>query len=64
MTSPIRLLRHFLLMPDGNPAQQEKDVAAIEQELRSGKEQVRAARASIEKSQELRATFARLLERT
>jgi hypothetical protein len=37
MTSPIRLLRHFLLMPDGNPAQQEKDVVAIEQELRSGK---------------------------
>ena len=64
MTSPIRLLRRLLLMPEGNPAQQEKDVAAVAQELRLGKEQVRAARVSIEKSQELRATFARLLERT
>ena len=64
MTSPIRLLRHLLFMPCGNPAQQEKDVAAIEHELQSGKDQVRAARVSIEKSQELRATFARLLERT
>ena len=64
MTSPIRLLRHLLLMPWGNPTQQEKDVAAIEQELQSGKERVRAARLSIENSQELRATCARLLERT
>jgi hypothetical protein len=51
-------------MPDGNPAQQEKDVAAIDRELRSGREQVRAARLSTEKSHELRATFAKLLERT
>jgi hypothetical protein len=64
VTSPIRLLRHLLFLPCGNPTQQEKDVAAIEQELRSGKDQVRAARLSIEKSHELRATFARLLERT
>jgi hypothetical protein len=64
MTSPIRLLRHLLFMPSGNPAQQEKDVAAIEQELRSGKERVRAARVPVEKSTELRATFAKLLERT
>lgn len=63
MTSPFRLLRHLLFMPCGNP-DQEKDVAAIELELRSGKEQVRAARVFIETSQELRATFARLLERT
>jgi hypothetical protein len=64
MTSPIRLLRHLLFMPWGNPAQQEKDVAAIEQELQSGKERVHAARLSVEKSQELRVTFAKLLERT
>lgn len=64
MTSPMRLLRQVLFMPHGDPAQQEKDVAAVAQELQSGTERVRAARASIERSQELRETYGKLLERT
>jgi hypothetical protein len=57
MTSPTRLLRYSLLMPDGTPDPQ--GVAPIERKLRSGKERVRPARASVEKSHELRATFAK-----
>lgn len=64
MTPAMRLLRHFLFMPCGNPAQQERDVVAIERELKSSTERVRAARLSIEKSQELGETYGKLLERT
>jgi hypothetical protein len=65
MTSPTKLfLRRLLFMPDGDPVQQEKDVAAVERELQSGKERVRAARMSIEQAQHLRETYRQLLERT
>lgn len=64
MTSKMRLLRQLLYMPDGDPAQQEKDVAAIERELQHGKERVREARLSIERAHDLRETYGRLLERT
>ena len=64
MTAKMWLLRHLLFMPCGDPVQQEKDVAAVEQELRFGKERVRAARTSIEQAHQLRQTYDQLLERT
>lgn len=63
MTAKMRLLRHLLLMPEGDPVQQEKDVAAVARDLQSGKDMVRAARSSLERGQHLRDTFNRLLER-
>lgn len=64
MTAKMRLLRQLLWMPEGDPAQQEKDVAAVARELQMGKELVRAARSSVENAQQLRETYQRLLERT
>lgn len=64
MTSPMTFLRKFLFMPDGDLTQQDKDVAAVEQELKSGKDKIHAACASLEKARQLRATYNEVLERT
>ena len=64
MSTPMRFLRHLLFLPCGNPKQQDKDVRAVEHELKQGRERVKIARATIENAHKLRELMNEVLEKT